>query len=220
MYLTWSNWARGEMGTYHTGLNCPRIQCDHGLVIPNDKNHPVCAFMDDYFINGMRKGMANAPNLRDTFEKHTQVWNNYRHRKMAASILIRMSTNLLLSNDVDTWLPNAFTILVLEYYDPTREINATIRGCDVATKYRDISQGGKPSIRRDLLKFYRKRTTCSCLKHMHLVARETLRKMGQCSHCGVTKERALLMVCGRCRVEQYCSRECQAANWPDAFCNF
>ena len=82
-------------------MNCPRIQCDHGLVIPNDKNHPVCAFMDDYFINGMRKGMANAPNLRDTFEKHTLVWNNYRHRKMAASILIRMSTNLLLSNDVD-----------------------------------------------------------------------------------------------------------------------
>jgi len=34
------------------------------------------------------------------------------------------------------------------------------------------------------------------LKEMHLEARKTIKKMGRCSNCKQTKERALLMVCG------------------------
>ena len=30
----------------------------------------------------------------------------------------------------------------------------------------------------------------------------------------ITKERMLLMVCSRCRIPQFCSRQCQVAGWP------
>ena len=47
---------------------------------------------------------------------------------------------------------------------------------------------------------------------MHLEARKTSPiKMGGCDYCGELKERALLMVCSRCMVDQYCSRKCQVA---------
>lgn len=37
--------------------------------------------------------------------------------------------------------------------------------------------------------------------------------MGHCKNCNVEKERSSLMVCGRCKYAQYCSKECQTANW-------
>ena len=67
---------------------------------------------------------------------------------------------------------------------------------------------------RDALKFYRKRTSCKCLKKLHLEARKNKPKMGLCWYCDKDMERVLLSLCSRCMVSQYCSRECQVADWP------
>ena len=88
-----------------------------------------------------------------------------------------------------------------------------------ARKIRDIGIGGKNSMKRDMKKFYRKRIACKCLKEMHLEARKSSTKLGVCYHCKEVKERALLMVCSRCRISQYCSRECQIASWPRHKCD-
>ena len=82
----------------------------------------------------------------------------------------------------------------------------------VESKARDLLRGSDNM--RDVLKFYRKRVACSCLKDIHLEARKTLPKLGVCFCCESVKERALLMVCSRCRYSQYCSRKCQIADWP------
>ena len=79
------------------------------------------------------------------------------------------------------------------------------------TKRRDLGEGNT----RDLLKFFSKRTTCSCLKNMYSEARKNMPKMGKCSYCDGVKERRLLSVCSKCRINQYCSRECQVL--PPAF---
>jgi len=209
MHRIWQAWARGD-------LTSGTITCDHGLLIPDDNNHPVCAFVDSYVFNAMRKNMANAPNLRETFITHAQVWNNDIYRKMATDVVIRMGTNLLLSNDGNTWLPIAYTVMVLENYDGSGDIDSTMNGRVVLSKMRDLDCGG--STRRDVLKFFRKRITCSCLKDMHLEARKTQPKTGVCYHCKERKERGLLMVCGRCGINQYCSRKCQMAHWPSHKC--
>ena len=44
--------------------------------------------------------------------------------------------------------------------------------------------------------------------------KEIFAKLGECSKCKERKERALLMVCSRCRILQYCSKECQIADLP------
>ena len=106
----------------------------------------------------------------------------------------------------------AMIIMVLENYDRTCDINTIIYERGIALKLRDLYCGGNTA-KREILKFYRKRISCSCLKAMHLEARKDAPKLGDCFHCQKLKERSTLMVCSRCRVAQYCSRECQVAAW-------
>jgi len=114
-------------------------------------------------------------------------------------------------------------ILVLHEYGETMSIYSAFNSRCVASKRLLLTRdGGSSSIRRDLLKFYRKRTSCSCLKKTHLKARKTSPKTGICFGCGKEKERASLSVCSRCKIGiGYCSRECQVATWPlhKAVCN-
>ena len=82
-------------------------------------------------------------------------------------------------------------------------------------KWRDLQLSGG-SGRRDALKFYRKRiSACKCLKQVHLETRKKVPKTSQCYHCGKETERVLLSLCSRCMIDQYCSRECQVAAWPE-----
>ena len=215
--LRWQGWARGTLRT-------ETIACDHGcsLVMPNDENHPVVGFMDTLFVNSIHNKMASSINLSDSFQKYNDVWNNKSYREVARNILLSVGTNQLLDNDIlgpkgiSLYLSHA--IVVLENYDGTSNIESTMDCRVVATKFRDLL--GSNTNRRDVLKFYRKRIACSCLKQMHLEMRKSFPKTGKCYYylCDEEKERSLLMVCSRCRVSHYCSRECQIADWPEHKC--
>ncbi len=107
-------------------------------------------------------------------------------------------------------------IMMLENF--TGDIDSTILRRTFATKLRhiesDVNIVSRYAIglgQRDLLKFYRKRMDCKCLKKMHLEARKSTPKTGRCTHCNAEEERVNLSVCSRCKINQYCSRECQVA---------
>ena len=197
IYNDWQNWARGLRadGTVVT-------QCNHGFddVVLPEESHPVSRFISDYFSVDIGFSII--------LQRHPEVQNDDVYRKMAADILIRIGSNWLIKDNdrFGTNIPSG--IMVLENYGKTRDYLSTVYSRDIGAKRRDISS------RRDLLKFYRKRITCSCLKKMHLEARKTQLKVGECKHCGEVKERRLLMVCSRCMVDQYCSKECQVAAYP------
>jgi len=220
---TWQGWARGK-----DMLNNGRIitQCNHGCdllwMIPNANNHPVTSFMDAFSMNGFfaEGGKHIVHNLADTFVTQLAVWNDERYRKMIRDMLLGIGTNMILGNKVNvSGMPKdiAFTVLVLENYDGSGDYGSTINSHAVASKYRDFSCGRSGPI-RDVLKIYRKRLSCSCLKKMHLEVRKTLPKLGICKNCGEKKERSLLSVCSKCRISQYCSRECQIEDWPSHKC--
>ena len=202
---TWVGYARGvdEDGKVIS-------QCNHGLdlTIP-DNNHPVINFIDALVVYGAKnRNMLVEKYFRDTFTTQQELWRNKRYRETAVNIFIAIGTNCILSRErVDSFL--AYAIVALDSYDGSGNFDSVVYNRVLATKMRDIHFGTK----RDLLKFFRKRITCKCLKEMHLEARKTLPKTGVCNHCEQEKERSLLMVCSSCRIAQYCSRECQVAGW-------
>jgi len=203
--------------------------CNHGCDVIPAYDHPVSNFMDQFIINAKAKYkiMNVRQNLREIFKSHTQIFNNEDYKKLALDILTNIGTNMLLGRngrgiDTNTSWPVCITqtIVVLEHYNGTGDVDSVLHKRVAASRIRDL-QPSITSIRRDCLKFYRKRITCTCLKKMHLEARKTEPKTGICWYCDQEKERVLLSVCSRCMIEQYCSRECQVADWPlhKTYCN-
>jgi len=202
--ILWRSWARGEdNGTIVV------TQCNHGFDEIPDESHPVSRFISDYFIERDNSILVKT---------HAKVWNNKSYRKMATDVFTRMGANLLIMNKTkapsthERFITNvALGITMIENFGNTYDYDSTIYCRDVASKVRDLDL----YCGRDLLKFYRKRMNCKCLKKMHLEARKTQPKLGKCQNCEVVKDRSLLMVCSRCRMNQYCSRKCQVAASPN-----
>ena len=197
------------------------IECNHGRTLVVSTDHPITSFIDQFFVNFTIS--KTQQNLKDLFETHTQIWTKDSFRTLSIGILAHIGTNMLLldvpemswSDDTVGWsMCLAQCIVVLEHYNGTKDIDSVINSRLVRSKWRDLNPYIN-SDRRDALKFFRKRTSCKCLKKMHLEARKTLPKLGSCWNCDKEAERVSLSVCSKCMVMQYCSRECQVANYKE-----
>ena len=187
--------------------------CNHGFdsVVINHVERPVCSFIEACWSENFIP-----PAVMRSYLAHREVWDNDSYRTTTIDILTIIGTNMLLNEEVNiSWPLNiALAIIGLEHYGSG--IKGDMGFISIynshypATKVRDYFPAAT-SNRRDALKFFRKRASCSCLKALHLLARKSQPKMGVCLHCTSEKERVLLSVCGRCKVTQYCSKECQVA---------
>ena len=213
----WQGWLKGSPPK----RNRPGIivQCEHGFYdseLTDSDDHPVANFMDAFFINWHDKEMCVLQIVQCLFQSHRGVYSSDEYRNMAVKILTRIGTNMLLTEqnggDISNALSISVSIIALENYVGTGDITDTLNSRVVASKCRDIDPDAS-SCKREALKFYSKRISCSCLKKKYLEARKTIPKNGLCFGCDVEKERASLSVCSRCMVIQFCSRECQVANW-------
>ena len=196
-------------------------KCDHGCAIISD-DHPVSSFMDDFFVNVFHNGNVSfdqvvSDSLKKLYQTHTLIWSNEDYRRLAISILLQIGTNLLLregSSETEINWPLCFahSIVILEHFDGSGSIYSSWNLRCSVSKRRDL-QPDISNTWRDVLKFYRKRVSCKCLKKMHLEARKNKPKIGLCWYCQKKMERVSLSVCSRCMVRQYCSRKCQVADW-------
>jgi len=200
----WNSWVTGA-------------ECDHGCDVISD-DHPVSSFIDQIFINLQHNrniesfDLVVSETLKELIKSHRHIWNSEDYRRLANSVLIQIGTNLLLREGSYGPLCFAHCIVILEHYDGSNSIGSSWNHIGSVSKLINLQQDISSTC-RDVLKFYRKRTSCKCLKKMHLEARKSTPKMGICYGCNEEMERVLLSVCSRCMVTQYCSRQCQVANW-------
>mmetsp|Transcript_18440 Transcript_18440/g.44399 ORF Transcript_18440/g.44399 Transcript_18440/m.44399 type:complete len:236 (+) Transcript_18440:225-932(+) len=191
----------------------PRTQpsegrCRHGCTLPPD--HVCSAFVDTCY-DEWNKAVAVGANgwdaltdgMKLAIEKYPSVFAN--HREGARSRFLEDGVNTILRGGFNPFKVGliADAILFIESYTwivPPKE----------TMKFSDILNGCK----RTAIRFFSKRIPCSCLDDLYAEARETLTKMGACFHCDQIKEHSALMDCSRCKGVQYCSKECQLADWP------
>ena len=148
------------------------------------------------------------------FRKQPELFRNDENRTLIRKFIVSQGTDTLLrnadGNDSELRLTsiNADMLLVLEGYDSTKENAFDFYDLDFFMKRRDMFEGCK----RSLVKFFRKRTPCSCLDEMYAEVKSQP-KTGICHHCTRRFERRALKDCTGCRKVQYCSEQCQKADW-------
>jgi len=199
------------------GEETTTVLCNHGAMFP-PKEHVVHKFLDSFAEATSEFSKETGMDLMRFFDQscnktYPSVWRDPNQRKMLISILLSMGTNALLigGRRSDMIRAKVFisTILLLEHFEVKGDFGLAMVSSMQTAK--DTTHGEE----RELLRFFSKRISCSCLKDKYSDAKESQQKMGICDRCQVKLERKSLMLCSRCKSIQYCSVECQHADWSN-----
>lgn len=201
------------------------VTCNHGCDAL-DSRHVVSKFIDTFFDAIHRSSQDchesssnHSPDIlsnyspaksamRATYEKHQEVWMYDKLRRLAIQKLVMMGTNSILSGNMNANI--ACAIVHLERFKLVKGLEFGELTQETILKLKKLVDGRE----RELIRFYSKRITCSCLKQQYAEVKSVQKKTGICKFCEERKDRNSLMVCSVCRLDSYCSRSCQVAHWP------
>ena len=178
---------------------------------PLDNVNKFMILFEDAVQKKLRDGFSDPPGpamhvLREMMLPNPPPWWDDRtFQDILAGLFVRMGTDHLLHGESKNFcVAKDLAAVVLTF-------EAEVAGLDLLAKNRDLKDGDN----RELIKFFRKRTTCNCLDDTYARSKaQSKPKMSTCHNCGIRRERSSLKLCGGCRVEQYCGAQCQKAAWP------
>ena len=187
-------------------------RCSHGDVQPSQVSLKYIDIFESFVQKRIQDQCDDVPGpgtqaLRALGETHPEFWEDQTARKDMTKIFAMMATDHMLHGCSGTVgcqrvKDHAAIILLLE---------SNCLGLEVLQKSRDLNDGGQ----RALVKFIKKHIKCECLDKAYANSKRTSPlSMSRCHHCHIQKERSSLLLCGSCKVDQYCSPACQKAAWP------
>ena len=212
-----------------TWRHSPPGQCDHGLPRALPIDHVCYRFKDTFHAAWTAEHpklkcptRAAIQAMQVTYQEFPDIWNdtNDANREMIKPYFAFSGTNILLGlhdegdenrqNQAEAAGALAAAVLLLENYVPAEGMKGRIAKTDKEfMRNKDIIEG----CQRLVLRFFSMRTLCACLDKMYSDVK-VLPKTAMCGNCRQRKERSALMMCSGCRKFQYCSQQCQAADWP------
>lgn len=136
--------------------------------------------------------------------------NGFVHgREITLRILIHKGMEAILSpatltNNIASWL--SFLIEVFEGRKQAKSLT------DQFVIYAAFNALQYFNSDRDLLRFYKDRASCNCLKGMYKEAKK-MPSVDACHFCTKTYEVSKLFRCSACTIGQYCSQQCQKKDW-------
>ena len=219
-------WEQTILQNDAASSNASASTCEHALAalprIPQEG--PAVSFMNSLAVEGFFNDAARLTDFDpvtfciQSLSRFPAVQEEESERSLATALLLRFIRNVFVHDSAiegENWFHSrpqnevgiCCVIIMLEICGTYSYMNVVAR--------RAIKTGEKfaRGNRRDLVKFVTKRIPCACLKKLHCAARKKLAKVGGCRHCGKEFPRSQLHVCTGCMIAQYCSKECQRANW-------
>ena len=185
--------------------------CRHGLVPLSPDEEKLCrefiaAFTAEFFSqhNNFREGFIAASKVVD--EKYPDVYSS----KLDAviSMLLTCGTQCILDGVYET--ARLYACLAGFFEGSTATAESLRKPTATPVELGDADD-------HTLVSFYRKRIPCACLDEKYKEVK-SVKKMGlcynpDCSQPGGRMERSKMFCCTRCVVANYCSVECQRADW-------
>ena len=147
-----------------------------------------------------------------TAEKYPEVWGDPSKLKQVVSYLIFLGTQGVLDGKIGIARFYASTASHFEEY--IEVLHETKAAFDV-TKAVELWIADEHT----LVKYLRKNIPCKCLDKKYKEVK-SITKMGYCwnPQCSIPDrmvERKSMLYCTRCQWVNYCSAECQKADWPE-----
>ena len=154
---------------------------------------------EDGFVNG----------IRATEEKHPEAWSDSCIESIICYCLCTGTDHLLREEYIGARL----YATLARYLQEVIAVHGNIQNDIYWTKVFELSGADEHT----LVKFFRRRIPCSCLNKKYKEVKHVT-KLGICynPNCSLPDrktERCKLRHCTRCRQANYCSIECQSANW-------
>ena len=205
--------------------NAAASSCEHTLaVLPRlPQEGPAVSFMNSLagqgFFNKEKIFTGEELSVKTVTRFFPEVWEDASERSLATELLLRFLRNVFLHDSAiegENWFHSrprnevviCTMISVLEQCG-TYSDKFVVEKRSIKTSYKLVDGN-----RRDAVKFVTKRLPCACLKMLHSATRKKLPKVGVCNGCHKQFPRSQLHICTGCMISEYCSKECQRANWP------
>jgi len=203
--------------------------CDHGYVETED--HFIIVDFFKIYSSGflsVRSGSGEV-NILDCFqadekatgEKYPNVWYDSSKLKLVALLFLFKGTQEVLEGNINNARFDASIAFFFEEYNAVNLHDRKDQAMDFP-KMLELSRADANT----LVKYLRKNIPCKCLDGKYKEVK-SITKMGFCcnEHCqvpGRMVERRTMLYCTRCRAVNYCSPECQKADWPShkEICDF
>jgi hypothetical protein len=140
------------------------------------------------------------------------VWNNGDKMKQVISYFLYNGTMLILDEEVGCFNSALFARFFEQW------LKVKIHKSQACIDWPKVVEYGLDrNNKHTLVKYFWRRIRCSCLDEKYEEVK-SITKMGvcfnqYCTHPEREVERGALRCCSRCRSVNYCSRECQAADW-------
>ena len=189
-------------------------KCLHGSRPFSGDMHICLEFINvftEVYVESNTDGLSESFNLAfdGTEEKYADVYDYML--ETVISMILFIGTQYILDgkNDVARLyasFASYFNEIVAVSYHETKAVPSW-------TKIGELSGGDDHT----LISYYRKHIPCSCLDEKYKEVK-SIKKMGRCynSNCnlpGGRVEKGKMLSCNRCRHTNYCSVECQKADW-------
>jgi hypothetical protein len=149
--------------------------------------------------------------MTDTKEKYEQVWMNVTMMEKVVSRLLCIGTMHILEGNSEGARCVAYYATYLEQVAGAFHKKYAIMNCSKVLEKLEADE-------HTVVRFFQRRIPCSCLDEKYKEVK-SITKMGiccnpECSYPGRKVARSKMLYCTRCCAVNYCSSECQAADWP------
>lgn len=205
-----------------------RLEDDNSCVHGCDKpDHITCDFMKEYLsVVATRRMVGSQCPYWVAFdvaaEKYPQMEADHSNTGNIESLLVALGTNCVLSGEIFLARKCAasahyFRRMSAIYREMSRCNRGEVSGVRADLEMEKIMEL-YVSDEHTLVRYLQKRIPCSCLDAKYQEVKG-IKKIGLCGNpkCKIpdrVAERSTMLYCTKCRKSNYCSRECQEADWP------